>query len=155
CLGDTVGYHAHPNECVARIRERCDVVIAGNHDRAAAGTLDPIDFATSARRAIAWTRGVLEPAHAAYLGRLPSFASLEPSTCLVHGAPAPEPNDQIHVSSPQQVAANLVALAGRTQRLCWFGHTHRPIVHTWHAGNIASLPAVDAIELDRETRYLV
>jgi predicted phosphodiesterase len=155
CLGDTVGYHAHPNECVARIRARCDVVIAGNHDRAAAGVLDPVEFGRVARRAIAWTRGVLAPAHAAYLARLPGLASLDARTCVVHAALAPEPNDQLHMSSRQRVAQNLDALARRNERLCWFGHTHRPVVHTWHAGRIASRPGVDTVELDSETRYLV
>jgi predicted phosphodiesterase len=155
CLGDTVGYHAHPNECVARIRERCELVIAGNHDRAAAGTLDPIEFGFVARRAIAWTRGVLDPAHAAYLASLPSFAPLDRATCLVHGALAPAPNDVLHVSSPKRIAANLDKLSRRDEQLCWFGHTHRPVVHMWRDGHIASLPGVDAVELDTGTRYLV
>lgn len=37
CLGDTVGYGAHPGECLDLVRERCEVVIAGNHDLAVAG----------------------------------------------------------------------------------------------------------------------
>ncbi len=155
CLGDTVGYHAHPNECVARIRARCDLVIAGNHDRAAAGTLDPAEFGFVARRAIAWTRGVLDPVHAAYLGGLPSFAALDRTTGLVHGALAPAPNDQLHILSPKRVAANLAKLAHRPERLCWFGHTHRPVVHSWRDGRIASVPGVDSVELDADTRYLV
>jgi predicted phosphodiesterase len=155
CLGDIVGYHAHPNECVARIRERCDLVIAGNHDRAAAGTLDPAEFVFVARRAIAWTRGVLDPAHATYLARLASFARLDHATCLVHGALAPEPNDLLHVSSPQRIASNLDALARRPERLCWFGHTHRPMVHAWRAGRIASSPGVDSVALADGTRYLI
>ena len=37
CLGDVVGYGASPNECVDVVRDRCRVVLAGNHDLAAAG----------------------------------------------------------------------------------------------------------------------
>ncbi|MDB4957080.1 MAG: Diadenosine tetraphosphatase [Myxococcales bacterium] len=155
CLGDTVGYHAHPNECVARVRERCDVVLAGNHDRAAAGTLDPIEFPFVARHAIAWTRDVLDPAHAAYLAGLPWFDVLDRTTSLVHGALVPTPNDLLHISSPQRIEANLAALARRTERLCWFGHTHKPVVHTWLAGRIASQLGIASVELVGETRYLV
>jgi predicted phosphodiesterase len=155
CLGDTVGYHAHPNECVARARERCDVVLAGNHDRAAAGTLDPIEFPFVARHAIAWTRDVLDPAHAAYLAGLPCFDVLDQTTSLVHGALVPAPNDLLHISSPQRIEANLAALARRTERLCWFGHTHKPVVHTWLAGHIASQLGIASVELVGETRYLV
>jgi predicted phosphodiesterase len=77
CLGDIVGYHADPNVCVARVRARCDVVLAGNHDRAAVGTLDPGDFPYVARRAIAWTRRVLRRDHAEYLEALPIFRELD------------------------------------------------------------------------------
>ena len=127
CLGDIVGYHAHPNECVAQIRERCDLVLAGNHDRAVAGTLDPVEFPFVARRAIAWTREELAPEHATYLAGLPSFCVLDRTTCVVHGALAPQPNDLLHISSPKRVVANLIALSHRPERMCWFGHTHRPI----------------------------
>jgi predicted phosphodiesterase len=40
CLGDLVGYGPHPNEVVERVRERADVVLAGNHDLAVLGTID-------------------------------------------------------------------------------------------------------------------
>jgi len=33
CVGDIVGYSAWPAECVECIREKCDVVVQGNHDR--------------------------------------------------------------------------------------------------------------------------
>lgn len=33
CLGDIIGYYAWPAECVTRIREACDLVVQGNHDR--------------------------------------------------------------------------------------------------------------------------
>ncbi len=37
CLGDTVGYAASAAECLDLVRERCELVIAGNHDLAVAG----------------------------------------------------------------------------------------------------------------------
>lgn len=33
CLGDIVGYSAWPAECVMRVRDVCDIVVQGNHDR--------------------------------------------------------------------------------------------------------------------------
>jgi predicted phosphodiesterase len=133
CLGDIVGYHADPNDCVARVRARCDVVLAGNHDRAVVGTLDPGDFPYLARRAIAWTRRVLLRDHVEYLATLPIFREIDRSTWLVHGSLAPVPNDRFHVSSAARVTANLRVLAASPARMCWFGHTHKPAVHTWQA----------------------
>ena len=33
CLGDVVGYNPFPAECVDLVREECDYVLQGNHDR--------------------------------------------------------------------------------------------------------------------------
>jgi putative phosphoesterase len=33
CLGDIVGYNPHPRKCVEEVRDRCDLVLRGNHDR--------------------------------------------------------------------------------------------------------------------------
>ena len=33
CAGDVVGYNPWPAECVELVREQCDIVVAGNHDR--------------------------------------------------------------------------------------------------------------------------
>lgn len=33
CLGDIVGYNPHPRECVEEVRESCDLILRGNHDR--------------------------------------------------------------------------------------------------------------------------
>ncbi len=43
-LGDLVGYGPNPNECIVKLRERTDVIIAGNHDWAAVGKIDLDDF---------------------------------------------------------------------------------------------------------------
>ena len=37
CLGDVVGYGADPSSCIERVRQECDIVVAGNHDAGAAG----------------------------------------------------------------------------------------------------------------------
>ena len=46
-LGDLVGYGPNPNECIVMLRERTDVMIAGNHDWAAVGKIEdrPIERA--------------------------------------------------------------------------------------------------------------
>ena len=36
CLGDIVGYGANPKECIELSKKLFDVIIAGNHDWAAA-----------------------------------------------------------------------------------------------------------------------
>ena len=58
CLGDVVGYGPNPCECVKLVRERCSLVLLGNHDQGA--LFDPDGFNVGAERAIRWTRGQLE-----------------------------------------------------------------------------------------------
>jgi putative phosphoesterase len=33
CLGDVIGYNPYPGECLDLVREECDTVLQGNHDR--------------------------------------------------------------------------------------------------------------------------
>ena len=54
-LGDLVGYGPNPNECITTLRERTDVIIAGNHDWAAVGKIDLEDFSAAARVSAEWT----------------------------------------------------------------------------------------------------
>jgi predicted phosphodiesterase len=56
CLGDLVGYGAEPDGCVALARERCDLVLAGNHDLVVTGAISIADFSDNAATAARWTR---------------------------------------------------------------------------------------------------
>lgn len=131
CLGDIVGYHANPNECLDLLARSDALALAGNHDRAAVGTIEPIEFGPSARRAIHWTRSVLLPEHAARLRQLDVFGWLDQSTCMVHGALHPIPNDRYHLSTAARVTASCEKLHSGfvPARVCFFGHTHRAAVH--------------------------
>ena len=85
CLGDVVGYGPRPNECVARLRERAAICLAGNHDLVVAGRIPIAAFAGDAAAAARWTQGVLD-------GDARSFLeSIEPSgeragVALYHGS---------------------------------------------------------------------
>ena len=86
CLGDLVGYGPKPNECVALLRERATICLAGNHDLVVLGKI-PIDsFAGEAAAAARWTQTVLDESARAFLGSLePKGAA--PGAELFHGSP--------------------------------------------------------------------
>lgn len=134
CLGDIVGYYAEPDECVALLRQAHALCIAGNHDRAAAGTdADLADFPPLARQAVRWTRDRIGADSRRFLHGLPIFRTL-PECVLVHGALHPRPNDSLHLSTEPRVRRSLLALrdagdAHASLRLGFFGHTHRPACH--------------------------
>jgi predicted phosphodiesterase len=156
CLGDVVGYHANPNECVELLARLDALTIAGNHDRAAVGVIEPSDFGPSARRAIYWTRRVLFAEHARRLRELDVFAWLSERVCLVHAALHPTPNDRYHLTTPARVAASFEKLhSGEIPaRLCFFGHTHRAAVHHSNGREISELPVgPEPLHLDLDGGY--
>ena len=141
CAGDLVGYHADPEACVALLRARDAVCVAGNHDRVAAGLADPRDFGDLARRTAGWTRDHLGDESRAFLGSLPIARVVDARFLLVHGALHPRPNADLHLSSSARVRRSIEALEGGPHgvRLAFFGHTHRAAVH----GRRASARAVE------------
>lgn len=85
CLGDVVGYGPRPNECVAIVRERSSVCLAGNHDLVVLGKIELSAFAGEAAAAAEWTRAELDPESVAFLaGLAPSGRT--PSAELFHGS---------------------------------------------------------------------
>lgn len=136
CLGDVVGYGPNPCECVKLVRERCDLVLLGNHDQGA--LFDPDGFNVGAERAIRWTRAQLEqhdriPRNAKdpladFLGELPR-SHLDGDLLFVHGS-ARRPLDEYvfpeDIYNPLKIA-HIFELIGR---YCFQGHTHIPGVFT-------------------------
>ena len=136
CLGDIVGYGPNPCECVKLIRERCSVVILGNHDQGA--LFDPDGFNVGAERAIRWTRSQLEqhdrmPKHSAdrlndFLGELPRTHT-DGDLLFVHGS-ARRPLDEYvfpeDVYNPLKME-HIFELVGR---YVFQGHTHIPGIFT-------------------------
>jgi diadenosine tetraphosphatase ApaH/serine/threonine PP2A family protein phosphatase len=136
CLGDVVGYGPNPCECVKLVRDRCGLVILGNHDQGA--LFDPDGFNSGAERAIRWTRSQLElhdrlPRNSAdrltdFLGELPRTHT-EGDVMFVHGSPRRPLDEYVF---PEDIYNNLkmehiFELVGRT---CFQGHTHIPGIFT-------------------------
>jgi len=118
CLGDIVGYGANPNECIEIVRERCDIVILGNHDAAACGEGYPVGFNPIAREAILWTREALSGEGGDFLRSLPAIREVD-GFLVVHGAIS-DPDK--YVLSAFEAVSEFPLMDGL--RLCFFGHTH-------------------------------
>lgn len=121
-LGDLVGYGPNPNECITKLRQRTDVIIAGNHDWAAVGKLDLDDFSAAARISAEWTAEQLTEEHREFLRNLPERLEIGECT-LVHGSPY----------GPLWEYLTSEVLAERSfqyfgSRFCLVGHTHVPVV---------------------------
>ncbi|MDA0205588.1 MAG: metallophosphoesterase family protein [Acidobacteria bacterium] len=118
CLGDIVGYGANPNEVTAWVRQNCEAVIRGNHDRACTGMSDLRFFNPVAKAAAEWTRTKLEPDHLIYLSGLPR-GPFDVADCrLVHGSPLDEDTYVISIPDAEEQLQSL------ERGLIFFGHTH-------------------------------
>jgi diadenosine tetraphosphatase ApaH/serine/threonine PP2A family protein phosphatase len=134
-LGDLVGYGPNPNECIVKLRERTDVIIAGNHDWAAVGKIDLDDFSEAARISAEWTAEQLTEEHREFLANLPERLEIGDCT-LVHGSPY----------GPLWEYLTSEVLAERSfqyfnSRFCLVGHTHVPIIFQ-QPDNAANAPTI-------------
>jgi diadenosine tetraphosphatase ApaH/serine/threonine PP2A family protein phosphatase len=141
-LGDLVGYGPNPNECIAIVRERTNVMIAGNHDWAAVGKIDLEDFSAAARISAEWTAEQLTEEHRTFLINLPERLEIDDCT-LVHGSPY----------GPLWEYLTSEVLAERSfqyfsSRYCFVGHTHVPVIFQ-QPDTIANAPTLPLVESEQ------
>ncbi|MDE2788023.1 MAG: metallophosphoesterase family protein [Chloroflexota bacterium] len=127
-LGDLVGYGSDPSVCIDRLRRLPHVAIAGNHDHAVTGKLNPDLFNGAARAAALWTAQQLSDDEIAYLAALPEVRQTEKFT-HVHGS-LRDPVMEYLISEP----AALATFALMETPFCLVGHSHYPLVWTEEDG---------------------
>ena len=118
CLGDLVGYGADPNACVALARERCSIILAGNHDLAVTGDLSLEEFSRGAALAAHWTQSVIEDEHLEFLRSLSPEGQAE-GIGLYHASP----RDPIWEYVLSSMLADL-CLTAQPERISAVGHSH-------------------------------
>ncbi|MBU1077997.1 MAG: metallophosphatase family protein [Spirochaetes bacterium] len=155
-LGDIVGYGPFPNECVQLIRELPDhKSIPGNHEWAVTGKVDTQYFNAHAREAIAWTRKILKNDHYIYLDGLPLTEKLQSDGLkylFLHGSP--ENKIEEYIFNTYMAKRNFNCFK---ENICFFGHTHMPILFLKMEHKIEAIPLNDGdvVELKDEYRYLI
>lgn len=128
CLGDIVGYNAHPNECVDRLRKRGAVAVMGNHDWAAT-TGDAEGFNPFAVEGVNYSRRTLTEENKRWLVSLPRERRLElegVKLSLYHGSPRDPLIEYVFPSTDARVLRELAKHAGNP-RVVALGHTHLPM----------------------------
>lgn len=119
CLGDLVGYGANPNECVERVKELTDLVIAGNHDYASCGMTDTKYFNPVAKRAISWTESVLTEENKEYIKNLGLTLKIK-DAFFVHSSPS-EPATWQYIFSLDDAIFEFQYFE---EKICFIGHSH-------------------------------
>jgi|AntRauTorcE11898_2_1112593.scaffolds.fasta_scaffold00514_14 putative phosphoesterase len=120
CAGDIVGYSAWPTACVDRIRETCDVVVQGNHDR---DVRNPDSYVQNemAHTGLQYAKSQLSTEQLSWLSELPaSTHAFDDRIYVVHGHPE---NVDRYVSKGMFTAV-ATYMSEATQILA-LGHTHK------------------------------
>ena len=148
CLGDVVGYGAMPRECVAALRERDILTVAGNHDFAVIGRANINYFNSYAREATLWTREVMTEEEKDWLRGLPLVEYVDDFT-MVHGTLyRPELFDYIQTTYDAYLSLQILE-----NRVCFVGHSHVPI--SFFMGDMISYSLEPDITLDDGMKALV
>jgi predicted phosphodiesterase len=150
CLGDLVGYGPHPNECVAVVRDRADLCLAGNHDLGVLGVLSLDEFSADAAQAAEWSQSVLDADARSYLEALEPVARRDEAE-LFH-ASARDPVWEYILTL--DAAAESLALTHAPVVLV--GHSHVALMFTFEGGRIMGWQGPHGREVElAERRWLL
>jgi diadenosine tetraphosphatase ApaH/serine/threonine PP2A family protein phosphatase len=136
CLGDVVGYGPNPKECIDLVAKDCALTVMGNHDQATLFATETEGFNLRARRAIIWTRAVLEDplekakndARWEYLGKMPPKVK-DDGLLFVHGSARRPINEYVFPEDIHNKTKMEKIFAG-IKKMAFQGHTHLPGVFT-------------------------
>ena len=118
-LGDVVGYGAHPNEVIDRLRPLATINVRGNHDRVCCGLTSSQGFNPVAAEAANWTQRTLTPGNLEWLRAMPKGPLRVSERAMVaHGSPLHE--DEYIVSMRDA----WLPLQRMDAEITFFGHTH-------------------------------
>jgi predicted phosphodiesterase len=123
-LGDIVGYGADPNQTVDMLRAlKPMVIVRGNHDKVCSGLENGELFNRIALEAAMWTRKKLTRANLQWLKKLPQGpVEVDGRFAICHGTP---------IDEDAYIFGEIEALnvfRQTTFPLCFFGHSHFPVL---------------------------
>lgn len=123
CLGDLVGYNAHPRETLRLLRSAAIPTVKGNHDMMACGELPLGRCGPNANFSQQWTRQQLTDDELHYLQTLPLQRFVDDDTVLLHSRLGDPLN---YLSRDEDYLAEYARIRDwqPAARICFTGHTH-------------------------------
>lgn len=131
CLGDTIGYGPQPRECLEIIRQRCSLILMGNHEHAILYGAE--QFTPLAQVAIDWTARVMrDPETLDFISSL--GCEYDRDNCkYVHGSIRDPLMDYVREADSPWVFFKLVKTLQddfKNFNICFVGHNHRAFLGT-------------------------
>lgn len=144
CLGDLVGYGNSPEETVEKVRNSCDIILAGNHDYAAS-----YRFPEFLEVIPHWLKQTLNVQERMTSDNFKYLCNLEPvaerkelDTVLCHASPRDPVMEFLSEDNGEEF------LQAQQHFIQLVGHTHRPLALAWKDGKMFSVSPWDKEEVD-------
>ena len=157
CMGDVVGYGPDPVGAVKLCRERCDIVLAGNHDAAVARQISTMFFIPRAQEAVSRHRDLLTEEDVSWLAELP-MSVVGNGFAAAHGEFHRRGRQMEagfgYVLSEGDARRTLEALPPKVQ-VVFVGHTHAACVWLKKADGELDLLPPESFSLEPSVRYVV
>jgi len=150
CVGDLVGYGPDPNQCIEKVMEIADIVVAGNHDYAACGMLSTEYFNEYAKMAIDWTSRVIETKFTYILSNLP-LTVIEDEITVVHATPE-APGGWHYILDIADAQRSFRALKNS---LCFVGHSHIPVAFVQDQDGKISIRNPSELNIKTDEKYII
>jgi predicted phosphodiesterase len=148
CVGDIVGYHASPRECLQIVRDLSMPCVQGNHDEYCASDEPLGNINPRAKAATLWTREQLSEADKRWLRELKYVRVLVHFT-IVH-ATLDTPERWGYVFGKLDAATSFTY---QTTPVCFFGHTHMPVAYK--RNGFVSTETYSKFKLEAGSKYFV
>lgn len=153
-LGDVIGFNGDPAACISIVRPLLHAAVRGNHEAALLqrGLFGVPLYTTMMDR----TAAMLHADQIAWIRSLP-LQQVYADMRLVHASPG-KPDAWQRLATPAEARA---ALQTCSERICCFGHTHRPAVYAATDTECMALPicydeaGTCRISLQEGSRYLI
>ena len=150
CTGDVVGYNANPHECVEIIRRLGCPVVRGNHDEEAVSNETIVGMTERARLAMEWTRANLTTEDKNWLSDLEMVRQVRDFT-VVH-ATLDSPRSWAYVMNRFDA---LASFSYQFTNVCFYGHTHTPVIYIRAPQRIICERPVDPISIEPGRKYFI
>lgn len=153
CLGDVVGYGAAPSACVKAIRERCEVVVMGNHE--AMTVFDDVvyldELPLRIKRPIELARKELTDEETDWMRKLPMIVRVE-EIAAVHSSLF-IPAEFHYIFTPEDARRHF---SFQEDLVSFHGHSHVPMIWEEVGRDIRShTPRTSQVTLSKERRYSI
>ncbi len=148
-IGDIVGYGASPVRCIRILKQLNAISVAGNHDWAVGGRIEPTNFNLYARQAVLWTREVLDDAERLFLWSFP-LVHEDDDFYVVHGSLI----DPARFHYVLGVKDAVLVFDQMKKKICFIGHSHRQEVYI-QEGESIFLSYERRVEIKKGSRYIV